>query len=126
MLAPIFLYAFLGFYLIAIKQLVLSLRDALNYGGMPMMKDVAPLVAACVAGLFLVLQVIPLAVRLGASSASLALSAADSAVTLGRNSIQSRLSRANAQRAAMQAAVDIGRADLEDRNLAVARQKRNR
>jgi type IV secretion system protein VirB6 len=127
MLAPIFLYAFLGFYLIAIKQLVLSLRDALNYGGMPMMKDVAPLVAACVAGLFLVLQVIPLAVRLGASSASLALGVADSALTLGRNALQTGLFRANAQRAAMQGATaGFFRADLEDRNLAVARQKRNR
>ncbi|MFC2254520.1 type IV secretion system protein [Labrys portucalensis] len=68
MLAPIFLYVFLAFYIVSIRPVVLALRDSMNQGGIPMMKDAAPFVLVCFSGLFLLIQVIPLAGRIAAST----------------------------------------------------------
>ena len=84
MLTPIFLYTFLGFYLISIKRVTLALNFGLDNGGAPMMKDVAPFVLVCFSGLFLLIQVVPFAARIGASSHGIAVRALESVTTFGR------------------------------------------
>jgi type IV secretion system protein VirB6 len=74
-LAPIFLYVFMAFYLISIKDIVIALKISLNQGGVPAMKDAAPFVLMCFAGLFLLFQIFPLAARLAASVPQLAVTA---------------------------------------------------
>jgi type IV secretion system protein VirB6 len=144
MLTPIFLYTFLGFYLISIKRVTLALKFGLDSGGAPMMKDVAPFVLVCFSGLFLLIQVVPFAARIGASSHGLAVRAFESVTMFGRGAAQTMVGQRLASGVATPVSspsssgvgfgsetrrggiADIENADFQDRSAAMNRQRRNR
>lgn len=66
MLVPVLLYAFLGFYLLSIREPVVSIAAKLGGGAPFVMRDAAPFVLICFIGLFLLSQVISLAGRIAA------------------------------------------------------------
>jgi type IV secretion system protein VirB6 len=144
MLTPIFLYTFLGFYLIAIKRVTLALKFGLDNGGTPMMRDAAPFVLVCFSGLFLLIQVVPFAARIGASSHGLAVRALENVTTFGRGAAQTMVGRSFSSGVSSPVpshsssglafmpetrrggVADTENADFQDRSAAMNRQRRNR
>jgi type IV secretion system protein VirB6 len=145
MLVPIFFYAFLGFYLIVIKDIVIALSLSMDKGAAPGMKDIAPFVLICFSGLFLLIQIVPLSARIadgankllddaiqtGASRAS-SMATAMAGKTGGRASSSPQLgpsgmpaSSFGGQPSASEVSDTLIR-DIQDRNLAANRQTRNR
>ncbi|PZM13957.1 type IV secretion system protein [Rhizobium tubonense] len=147
MVVPIFFYAFLGFFLIVIKDIVIALNVSMERGGVPGMKEIAPFVLVCFSGLFLLIQIVPLSARIaggaqkwiddaiqtGASRAFDAFPAA-----MGRGSARWANSKSRQQGAGGMPASSFGGQqsasevsdtlirDIQDRNLAINRQGRNR
>nr|WP_246711673.1 type IV secretion system protein [Phyllobacterium myrsinacearum] len=64
MLVPIFFYAFLSFFMIIIKDVVITLKISTDHGAVPTIREIAPFVLVCFAGLFLLAQIVPLSARI--------------------------------------------------------------
>lgn len=133
-LAPIFLYVFLAFYLQSIKGIVIDLKMSLNLGGVPAMKDGAPFVLICFAGVFLLFQIFPLAGRLAASVPQLAVTAMNASSvqqrfaawrTSAKGPVSSSPVRPSAHPAAASPSETIVR-DLQEQKAALTRLGRNR
>lgn len=145
MLVPIFFYAFLSFFLLVIKEVVIALKVSMDHGAAPTIKEIAPFVLICFSGLFLLAQIVPLSARIAGgaqqwlgdvlqggagriSLASLAAARGNDAraihtkpsgigpVAPGVQGSPSSLSEMN----------DSLMRDIQDRNLAINRQTRNR
>ncbi len=141
MLVPIFLSTFLSFYILGVRASVMALYKAVASNEIPvMMKDVAPFVLICLAGIFLLAQIVPLAGRIASSSQEWAggASGQEGAIRSLVNSVTGRSTRsssrfvssAGGQPAGGQyggsSSSDTNLRDIQDRNAAVTRQTRNR
>jgi type IV secretion system protein VirB6 len=143
MLVPIFFYAFLGFFLIVIKDIVIGLNISMKNGAMPGAKDIAPFVLVCFSGLFLLIQIIPLSARIAGGTQSWLGDAIQTGAGRafgalpvawrGRNAGASNSKSQNASPATTLGGApsasevsDTLIRDIQDRNLAINRQRRNR
>lgn len=69
MLVPIFLSTFLSFYILGVRANIMVLFKAVSNPDAPLMiKDVAPFVLICIAGVFLMAQIVPFAGRIATST----------------------------------------------------------
>ncbi|MRG58232.1 hypothetical protein GF108_21935 [Phyllobacterium sp. SYP-B3895] len=69
MLVPIFLSTFLSFYILGVRANIMVLFKAVSNPDTPLMiKDVAPFVLICIAGMFLMAQIVPFAGRIATST----------------------------------------------------------
>lgn len=146
MLVPIFFYAFLGFFLIVIKDIVVALKVSMDHEAIPGAKEIAPFVLVCFSGLFLLIQVVPLSARIAGgtqrwldeaiqTSANRALGAFPAALGRRTGAVNSTSSQQNASGipasplggppSASEVSDTLIR-DIQDRNLAINRQRRNR
>jgi type IV secretion system protein VirB6 len=145
MLVPIFFYAFLSFFLLIIKEVVIALKVSMDQGAVPTIKEIAPFVLVCFSGLFLLAQIVPLSARIAGGAqqwigdvlqggagrifpASLAAERGNSGRTIrtkpsGMSPVPPGMQGAPSSLSEMN---DTLIRDIQDRNLAINRQTRNR
>lgn len=144
MLVPIFFYAFLSFFLLVIKEVVIALKISMDHGAVPGIKEIAPFVLICFSGLFLLAQIVPLSARMAGGAqkrlgdalqgdAGRALSASLAARRNGGSMARTQASGPVLPSASSQGSPsslsgmnDTLIRDIQDRNLAINRQTRNR
>ncbi|MGH6859369.1 MAG: type IV secretion system protein [Phyllobacterium sp.] len=136
MLIPVFLSAFLGFYMVAIQDIVIGLARSAANGSAPAMKDVAPFVLVCLSGLFLLTQIVPLTGRIASSTQEWAATAFErlngmagsvpGAGTRGLAGPRGNFAQGPQSAHEASSALETGLREIQDRNAAVTRQNRNR
>jgi type IV secretion system protein VirB6 len=144
MLAPIFFYAFLAFFLIVIKDIVITLYQSMDHGVIPGIKEIAPFVLVCFSGLFLLIQILPLSARIAGGAQQWINDTIQSGAARALGSFPRAMGRtvprgasANSSQAiygmpesplggSPSEVSDTLIRDMQDRNLAVNRQIRNR
>lgn len=136
MLVPVMLYAFLGFYLLSIRDPVVALATALGETTTLSMQNAAPFVLICFVGLFLLSQVIPLAGRIAAHTSEWAVETASKAdgwwqtttrQSGGASAVASRMRQGDNAAASAQGGL-VGAPPLDDqgRTASVTRLRKNR
>jgi type IV secretion system protein VirB6 len=137
-LVPIFLATFLSFYNLGIQDVVKALMLSNAKDSMPAMKDAGPFVLVCLAGFFLLTQIVPLSGRIATSSQDWFTNFASQASNTSRNIVSAlaagRDAKSAGSTALASASGQIGQAhagetslrEVQDRNAAMNRQSRNR
>jgi type IV secretion system protein VirB6 len=138
MLVPIFLSTFLSFYILGVRAQIMVLYKAVGDNDTPLtIKDVAPFVLICFTGMFLMAQIAPFAGRIATSTQEWISDAfgqgrvaltATSMIGGRRGGYSSRIGGGIALGPGTQfaGAADESLGDIQDRNAAINRQRRNR
>jgi len=145
MLVPIFFYAFLSFFLLIIKEVVIALKVSMDLGAVPTVKEIAPFVLVCFSGLFLLAQIVPLSARIAGGAqqwiGDVLQGGAGRMVPASLAAVRGNSGRATRTKPSGMSPVPPGMQgtpsslsemndtlirDIQDRNLAINRQTRNR
>lgn len=139
-LVPIFLSTFLGFYILGVRASVMALfKIVMSPDDLPItMKEAAPVVLICLAGLFLLAQIVPLTARIASGTQEWMTSAfgkMGTGRTLSRShepgndryaSHSGYTGLAHGRHSGSADATETVMRELQDRNAAIKRQGRNR
>ncbi|MCO4317973.1 type IV secretion system protein [Phyllobacterium sp. 21LDTY02-6] len=140
MLIPVFLSTFLSFYLLGAQDGIFALINSVNATNSPAMKDVAPFVAICMAGFFLLTRIFPFTARIAAGTQGWVEGQSTrmgwaSAHRAGEQFPSGRGARSRSagsatsysgSHASSYAGTETAMRDLQDRNASITRQGKNR